>query len=99
MYAHVCGCSRVCVCVGAASDFGQATAIATRMVTEFGMSGRLGPIVMDKKDRELQSPEFKELIDQEVKLLLDVRLCLFSFLFLFCFVYSHARMIRSRTRV
>lgn len=59
------------ITTGASSDFQQATAIATKMVTEFGMSGRIGPLVMEKEDRQLQSPETKEIIDLEVKTLLE----------------------------
>lgn len=59
------------ITTGASSDFQQATAIARAMVTQYGMSERLGPIVVPQEDYEQLSATIKDLIDSEVKQLLD----------------------------
>ena len=68
---------------GASNDLERATGIARRMVTEFGMSERLGPLALGKKDdlvflgREISeqrnySDEIAYLIDQEIRKLIDL---------------------------
>ena len=67
---------------GAANDIERATAIARRMVTEFGMSRTLGPLAFGKKEelvflgREISehrnySDEIAYQIDQEIRDLID----------------------------
>ena len=67
---------------GASNDIERASGIARRMVTEFGMSERLGPLALGKKDdlvflgREISeqrnySDEIAYLIDQELRRLVD----------------------------
>jgi cell division protease FtsH len=67
---------------GASNDIERATAIARRMVTEFGMSENLGPLAFGKKDelvflgREISeqrnySDEIAFQIDQEIRMLID----------------------------
>ena len=67
---------------GAANDIERATAIARRMVTEFGMSEHLGPLAFGKKDelvflgREISeqrnySDEIAFQIDQEIRGLIE----------------------------
>ena len=59
------------ITTGASSDFQQATAIARAMVTQYGMSERLGPVVVAPEEYENLSQTIKDLIDSEVKQLLD----------------------------
>eukprot|EP00698_Gefionella_okellyi_P017896 TRINITY_DN5307_c0_g1_i1.p1 TRINITY_DN5307_c0_g1~~TRINITY_DN5307_c0_g1_i1.p1 ORF type:complete len:690 (+),score=143.26 TRINITY_DN5307_c0_g1_i1:95-2071(+) len=59
------------VTTGASSDFQQATNIATAMVTQYGMSDKVGKVVMEPRDRELQSSKTKVLIDTEIRTLLE----------------------------
>jgi len=67
---------------GAANDIDRATAVARRMVTEFGMSKSLGPLAFGKKEelvflgREISeqrnySDEVAYQIDQEIRQLID----------------------------
>ncbi|HEV2107049.1 MAG TPA: ATP-dependent zinc metalloprotease FtsH [Thermomicrobiales bacterium] len=67
---------------GASNDIEQATSIARRMVTEFGMSRTLGPLAFGKKDelvflgREINesrnySDEVAFQIDQEIRAIID----------------------------
>ena len=67
---------------GAANDLEKATALARRMVTEFGMSDRLGPLSFGKRDelvflgREIgeqrnYSDEVAKVIDEEVRRIID----------------------------
>ena len=67
---------------GAANDIERATAVARRMVTEFGMSRTLGPLTFGKKDelvflgREINeernySDQIAFQIDQEIRELVD----------------------------
>lgn len=75
-YCNVC-----CVCIGASDDFKQATAVATAMVKRFGMSDKVGVRVFAEEEvdsgmsflkvNEL-SPNTQELIDSEIKRLLQV---------------------------
>lgn len=58
------------VTTGASSDFQQATAIARAMVTQYGMSERLGPLNVSPEDLEALSPSTRDLIDAEIKTLL-----------------------------
>lgn len=53
---------------GASSDFKQATDIAEAMVTQYGMSDKLGRVVYEK---ERESTETRALIESEVRRLLD----------------------------
>lgn len=53
---------------GAASDFKQATELAEAMVTQYGMSDKLGLVVYDK---ERESSTTRAAIENEVKRLLD----------------------------
>lgn len=53
---------------GASSDFQQATNLAEAMVTQYGMSEKLGQVTYDK---ERESGETRALIEQEVRRLLD----------------------------
>ncbi|HYO30370.1 MAG TPA: ATP-dependent zinc metalloprotease FtsH [Thermomicrobiales bacterium] len=68
---------------GAANDIERATAVARRMVTEFGMSEKLGPLAFGKKDelvflgREISeqrnySDEVAYAIDREISRLVEV---------------------------
>merc|ERR1719204_2124409 len=59
------------VTTGASSDFNQATQLATRMVTQFGMSDEVGKIYYEPRDLEKLSPELQNLINSEIKKLLD----------------------------
>ena len=73
------------VTTGAADDLSKATAFATRMVMEFGMSDRVGPLSLKKPDQEMflgrdlnQGGAFSDgtmqLVDEEVKrLVMDAR--------------------------
>ncbi len=66
------------ITTGAADDLSKATAYATRMVTEFGMSDKIGPLSLRKPDQEMflgrdmnkgvgYSERTAQLIDEEVK--------------------------------
>ncbi|TRZ02617.1 hypothetical protein DNTS_018258 [Danionella cerebrum] len=57
------------ITTGASSDFDGATRIAQMMVTQFGMSDKLG--VMTYKDLTNQSPETQAAVEQEVRGLLQ----------------------------
>lgn len=63
---------------GAQNDIARATQVATRMVTEFGMSDKIGPLALGKENEEVflgmdisKSPKHSdktaELIDEEIK--------------------------------
>ncbi|XP_050008657.1 ATP-dependent zinc metalloprotease YME1L1 [Alexandromys fortis] len=56
------------ITTGASSDFDNATQIAKRMVTRFGMSEKLG--VMTYSDSGTLSPETQSAIEQEIRILL-----------------------------
>ncbi|XP_077861836.1 LOW QUALITY PROTEIN: ATP-dependent zinc metalloprotease YME1L1-like [Saccoglossus kowalevskii] len=56
------------ITTGAASDFNQATRIARMMVTQFGMSEKLG--LMTYTEQNTQSPETEALIENEVRSLI-----------------------------
>ena len=67
---------------GASNDIEKATALARRMVTEFGMSDRLGPLAFGKRDelvflgREIgeqrnYSDDIARQIDEEVRAIID----------------------------
>jgi cell division protease FtsH len=66
------------ITTGASDDLSKATAYATRMVTEFGMSDKIGPLSLKKPDQEMfmgrdlnkgagYSESTAQLIDEEVK--------------------------------
>jgi cell division protease FtsH len=73
------------ITTGASDDLSKATAYATRMVTEFGMSDKVGPLSLKKPDQEMflgrdmnkgagYSERTAQLIDEEVKrLVLDAQ--------------------------
>ena len=67
---------------GASNDIEKATDLARRMVTEFGMSDKLGPLSFGKRDelvflgREIgeqrnYSDEVAKQIDEEVRAIID----------------------------
>ncbi len=67
---------------GASNDIEKATNLARRMVTEFGMSDRLGPLSFGKRDEMIflgrsmgeqrdYSDEVARVIDQEVRAIID----------------------------
>lgn len=62
------------VTTGASSDFIQATRIARSMVTQFGMSEKIGPMVFSEDEIDSMGPELKISIDSEIKRLLEVNL-------------------------
>ena len=66
------------ITTGAQNDIAKATDIATRMVTEFGMSDKVGPISLQKPNqevflgRDISSPDrhsgkTSEIVDEEIK--------------------------------
>jgi len=66
------------ITTGASDDLSKATAYATRMVTEFGMSDKVGPLSLKKPDQEMflgrdmnkgagYSENTAQLVDEEVK--------------------------------
>jgi cell division protease FtsH len=66
------------ITTGASDDLSKATAYATRMVTEFGMSDKVGPLSLKKPDQEMflgrdmnkgtgYSERTAQLVDEEVK--------------------------------
>ncbi|HXT00952.1 MAG TPA: ATP-dependent zinc metalloprotease FtsH [Elusimicrobiota bacterium] len=66
------------ITTGASDDLSKATAYATRMVTEFGMSDKVGPLSLKKPDQEMflgrdmnkgagYSESTAQLVDEEVK--------------------------------
>ena len=70
------------ICTGAISDLERATAIARRMITEFGMSDRLGPVAYGSGSGEVfvgrdfmrtkeVSEEVAAIIDSEIKRIID----------------------------
>jgi len=71
------------VTTGASNDLERATQTARQMVTQFGMSDRLGPVVLGKKQHEIflgrdlsdesknYSEEIAYAIDQEVRSIID----------------------------
>ncbi|MDP2498333.1 MAG: ATP-dependent zinc metalloprotease FtsH [Candidatus Palauibacterales bacterium] len=70
------------VTTGAGNDIERATAIARRMVTEFGMSDEIGPMAVGEREEEVflgkeighryeVSERTSELVDAEVKAILD----------------------------
>ena len=63
------------ISTGAGNDIERATEIARKMVAEWGMSDRIGPIAVKLKEHfgeppELVSEEMKKLVDEEVKRIL-----------------------------
>jgi len=58
---------------GASSDIEAATRVATAMVTRYGMSPKVGPVLYKEEDFANLSPGTRDDIDKEIKLLLQVR--------------------------
>jgi cell division protease FtsH len=67
---------------GAANDIQRATYLATKMVCEWGMSDKIGPITYSSQDEEVflgrdisrsqnHSEKMAQIIDEEIKLILD----------------------------
>jgi len=59
------------ITTGASSDFRHATQLAKAMVCQFGMSPKVGKIYYRSEDISKLSPVLQNLIDEEVKRLLD----------------------------
>lgn len=59
------------VTTGASSDFNSATMIARSMVTKYGMSDKIGPVMMNDEDYERLSPQTRALVDAEIKWILE----------------------------
>jgi len=59
------------VTTGAASDFNQATQMATQMVCQYGMSPLVGKVFYRPEDVEKFSPELQNLINKETRRLLE----------------------------
>ncbi|PJF20033.1 hypothetical protein PSACC_00156 [Paramicrosporidium saccamoebae] len=59
------------ITTGASNDFSQANAIARAMVTQFGMSDKVGTVVIGDDEWDTLSPQTRELIDSEIRRLLD----------------------------
>ncbi|ETO27585.1 hypothetical protein RFI_09549 [Reticulomyxa filosa] len=59
------------ITTGASSDFNQATQIATSMVCQYGMSEKVGHVYYPTNELSKLSPELQNLINSEVKRLLD----------------------------
>lgn len=59
------------ITTGASSDFNQATRIATAMVCQYGMSPKVGRVYYQTEDINKLSPELQNIINQEVRRLLD----------------------------
>ncbi len=85
------------VTTGAAQDIQVATSYARRMVTQFGMSDRIGPIAVGDREAEIflgrevvqrreTSERTAEMVDDEVKRILTA-------------AYEHARVILTEHRV
>jgi len=56
---------------GASSDFHNATQIANHMISEMGMSVKLGHIYISEKDMSIISSDTKSIIESEVKRFLE----------------------------
>ena len=72
---------------GASSDIESATRIAQALVMRFGMSDKVGPVLYREEDLSTLSPQTRNLIEEEVKGLLEVRTFSISFS-LFFFLLS-----------
>jgi cell division protease FtsH len=70
------------ITTGAQNDIAKATEIATKMVTEFGMSDKVGPISLQKPNQEIflgrdisssdrHSGKTSEIVDEEVRNIID----------------------------
>ncbi len=62
------------VTTGASDDFAKVTAMATRMVTEWGMSEQLGPLYFQNDQNQIQKPFAEataQTIDAEVRRIVD----------------------------
>ncbi|XP_066912250.1 uncharacterized protein [Clytia hemisphaerica] len=58
------------ITTGASSDMQQATKIARAMVTQYGMSEKVGTVLIDEQQEKL-SPELQAVIESEVKRLIN----------------------------
>lgn len=56
---------------GASSDLERATDVARRMVTTYGLSEKIGPVVYSRDDKSTISPETRAVIDSEVRVILE----------------------------
>ncbi|OAD67860.1 hypothetical protein PHYBLDRAFT_117931 [Phycomyces blakesleeanus NRRL 1555(-)] len=56
---------------GAYSDIAKATDVAKRMVRHYGMSEKVGPVNFDDEDMQLLSSQTKQLIENEIKSLIQ----------------------------
>lgn len=56
---------------GASSDLERATDVARRMVTTYGLSEKIGPVVFSRDDKATISPETRVMIDNEVRQILE----------------------------
>ena len=59
------------VTTGASNDFQSATTLATHMVKSYGMSDKIGQRVFGQGAEEAGSPQTQEVVDQEIKKLLQ----------------------------
>jgi ATP-dependent metalloprotease len=58
-------------CLGASSDIDQATKVARAMVTKFGMSSKVGPVMHGDSEFSSLSSKTRTEIENEVKLLIE----------------------------
>lgn len=56
---------------GASNDFQKSTRLATSMVTEFGMSDLFGKVSFDSREQGQMSPQMCDIVNEEVKQILD----------------------------
>ncbi|XP_004366027.2 hypothetical protein CAOG_01156 [Capsaspora owczarzaki ATCC 30864] len=56
---------------GASSDIASATSLARAMVTQYGMSEKIGPVLHREEDMDKLSPETLAVIESEVKALVE----------------------------
>jgi ATP-dependent metalloprotease len=61
------------ITTGASNDFQQATNIAQRMITNYGMSEKYGLVTLSDSSLEKSSSETRSIVEMEMKRLLDVR--------------------------
>ena len=68
---------------GAHNDIMKATDVARRMVTEFGMSDKVGPVAHHEDDYAKLSTPTKQIIESEIRTLVEViaQVCHYTKLF------------------